>query len=150
MGQPLPVDLADSSTVDVVDFPSADVVASSLVDVVDSPSAEVVTSTPFRVIGSQELARHFAEGCYAHAWVVASNTKLSCSWRDLKDVYSRNPQELEKYKAVSGVVSMSFGRGWGDEFYFDVWCGHIESHLIGYQTVRGVDHRDQGIDAYLG
>jgi hypothetical protein len=166
MGRPLSVDLAVSSPVDVVDSPSADVVAfspvdvvdspsadvvaSSPVDVVDSPSADVIASSPFRAISSQELARYFAKGCYADAWIVASNTELSSSWRDLKDVYSKHPQELEQYSAVTGVLSMRFGREWGDEFYFDVSDGIIQSHLIGYQIVRGVDHRSKGVDANLG
>ncbi|KAF9342879.1 hypothetical protein BGX26_006679, partial [Mortierella sp. AD094] len=134
MGRTLPVDLADSSPVDVV----------------DSPLADVVDSLPVRVIDSQELARYFAQRCYADAWIVASNAELSFTWRDLKDVYSKNLQELEKYSAVSGIVSMRFGHGWGDEFHFEVRDGIIESHLIGYQIVKGVDHKGAGIDAYLG
>ncbi|KAF9995487.1 hypothetical protein BGZ80_007494, partial [Entomortierella chlamydospora] len=110
----------------------------------------VAASHTFRPIPLQVLATYFARRCYAHEWLIASNTELSSSWWDLQDVYSRNPQELEQYGRVTGVVSIRFGRDYGDEFYFEVNEGIIPSHLTGYQIVTVVDHRSHGVDDNLG
>ncbi|KAF9114695.1 hypothetical protein BGX27_010087 [Mortierella sp. AM989] len=60
----------------------------------------VALVSPTVVVDFELLEEYFAEGYHTDAWVAASYTKVSFTRADVKDFYSNNTQELEKYRVV--------------------------------------------------
>ncbi|KAF9085362.1 hypothetical protein BGX27_003485 [Mortierella sp. AM989] len=116
----------------------------------DSPQMCLAArASPSTVADPGRLENYFVEECYAEAWVVDSRAEVS--HRGEKSFYLNHPDALKKYRAVSGIVIMHFSYDYTPHsLYFDVREGIIGSHLIGYNIVHGVDHRDLGIDEHLG